>query len=74
MSDDTREKGTIVYLNDDRGYGFIEVPRLAKSVFFHAKDLRHIPFEKIRKGDTVEIEGIRSTEKGFNASAVFLTS
>lgn len=69
-----KEEGKIVYLNDDKGFGFIEIPGRAKSVFFHAKDLRYINFEKIRKGDSVEVEGIMETEKGFNATSVYLVS
>ena len=68
-------EGKIVYLADEeKGYGFIEVEGLEKSVFFHAKDLRHISFSKVRKGDSVEIEDIEKTEKGYNAKYVYLIS
>lgn len=70
----TKEEGTVAYLNEVGGYGFIEIQGREKSVFFHAKDLKHIPFEKIRVGDTVVVEGIRETAKGFNAGPVYLVS
>lgn len=69
-----REQGIVVFLNDEKGYGFIEVVNYPKNIFFHAKDLRHITFEKIRKGDSVEVEGIKKTERGFNVSSVYLVS
>lgn len=69
-----RERGVIVFVNDEKGFGFIQVDNRAQNVFFHARDLRHVTFEKVRKGDTVEVEGIRKTEKGFNATFVYLVS
>lgn len=69
-----KEEGTVVFLEDKKGYGFIEVVGRPKNIFFHAKDMRHVPFEKVRKGDTVEVHGIVETPKGFNALAVYLVS
>ncbi len=66
-------QGQIVNLNE-KGYGFIKVEGKDKNVFFHAKDLRHISFDQIRKGDLVAMESLVETEKGFNAKNVFLIS
>lgn len=68
---DEKEEGTIAYLNE-KGYGFIEIPTRTKSVFFHAKDIKNVSFDKVQKGDRVEIEGVKETEKGFNARGVFV--
>jgi len=72
--DSKKEEGKIVFLNEEKGFGFIEVEGRDKNVFFHAKDVRHISFEKLRKGDIVEVEGIKQTEKGFNSGKVYLVS
>lgn len=66
-------QGKIVFLND-KGYGFIEVSGYDKSVFFHAKDLRHVTFDQIRKDDQVSLDEIIKTEKGYNAKNVYLIS
>ena len=72
--EEIKELGTIVFLNDEKGFGFIQIEGREKNVFFHAKDVRHIAFEKLRKGDSVEVEGIKQTEKGFNSGKVYLVS
>lgn len=69
-----REYGKVVFIDYDKGYGFIEIANRARSVFFHARDVKHIHFERIRKGDTVEVDGIKETEKGFNSGPVYLVS
>lgn len=69
-----KEVGKVVFISSDRGFGFIKIESRPKNVFFHAKDLRHINFEQIRKGDSVEVEAIEETEKGFNAGSVYLIS
>lgn len=65
--------GIVIALNE-KGYGFLEVAGFDKNVFFHAKDLRRITFEQIRKGDTMTVEQIDKTDKGYNAKNVFLVS
>jgi len=65
--------GIIVNLNE-KGFGFIQSEGIDKNIFFHAKDLRRIRFEQIRKGDKVSIDTIVETDKGYNASGVYLIS
>jgi len=67
-------QGTIVHLEAEKGYGFINIPEFSRNIFFHAKDLRHIQFSQIRKGDSVEVDNVEQTEKGYNAKGVYLTS
>jgi len=66
-------KGKIVNLNE-KGYGFIKIDEFDKNVFFHAKDLRHIKFEQIRKGDLVSVSSVNQTDMGYNAKDVYLIS
>ena len=65
--------GKIVHLND-KGYGFISVAGIEPSVFFHAKDVRHVRYEQLRKNDKVSIGSIVKNDKGYTASDVFLVS
>ncbi len=47
--------GTIKKLVRDRGFGFIEVPG-QNDVFFHASDVRGVPYDELREGERVEFE------------------
>lgn len=67
-------QGQVAFLNDEKGFGFLKVEGYDKDVFFHAKDIRHTTFERIRKGDMVSIGSIKKSEKGYNAMDVFLIS
>ena len=69
---DEKYKGTIVHLNEEKGFGFIEVEGYDKNIFFHAKDCRQIRYEKLRKNDIVQIGSIESNDKGFTAREVYL--
>lgn len=65
--------GTIVNVND-KGFGFIKMEEYENNIFFHAKDVRHIEFEKLRKGDTVSVDTVEKSEKGYVAKRVYLIS
>lgn len=65
--------GTIVNVND-KGFGFIKLEEYENNIFFHAKDVRHIEFEKLRKGDTVSVDTVEKSEKGYVAKRVYLIS
>lgn len=65
--------GTIVNVNE-KGFGFIKMEEYDQNVFFHAKDVRHIEFEKLRKGDTVSVDTVEKSEKGYVAKHVYLIS
>lgn len=66
-------EGTVEFLNE-KGFGFLKIDGYNKNVFFHAKDLRHVRFEQLRKGDRVSVESISSDERGYKANQVFLIS
>lgn len=66
-----KEEGKIVFLNE-KGYGFLNFPSLTKNVFFHAKELKNISFDKLNKDDQVRVDSISETEKGYNAKGVYL--
>lgn len=70
---DDEYKGKIVHLTD-KGYGFVTVEGIDTSVFFHAKDVRHVRYEQLRKGDKVAIGSIVKNDRGYTASDVFLVS
>lgn len=71
---DEIQKGVIQYLNEPKGYGFITIEGMSSNIFFHAKSVKHVLFEKLRKGDTVAVEGVEETEKGLSAYGVSLVS
>ncbi len=64
-------RGTIEKLTD-KGFGFIRVEGMEKSVFFHASKLRGIKFDELRVGDEVTIDEIASDEKGVKAVGIEL--
>ena len=64
-------KGVIAHVSD-KGFGFIQVEGYDKNIFFHAKDLKKVTFEELRKGDEVLIDEIKKTEKGFSCKGVSL--
>ncbi|MDO8572223.1 MAG: cold shock domain-containing protein [bacterium] len=59
--------GTINSLRE--GYGFISREGEAKDLFFHAKELRGVAFDELKKGDELTFEVIE-TEKGAAATNV----
>ena len=59
------EKGTIARLTD-RGYGFISYEEASKDLFFHASELKEVPFNDLKEGDEVTFE-IAEGQKGSNA-------
>lgn len=65
--------GTVVNVNN-KGFGFVKVEGYDANIFFHAKDVRHVKFEQLRKGDTVTLESVEKSEKGYVANRVFLVS
>lgn len=65
-------KGIVTYLNTQKGYGFVEIAGYEKNIFFHARDTRNNIFSELKIGDTVEIQEIKNTPKGFNATGVYL--
>ena len=52
------QQGMVTKFDNSKGYGFIDVPQLRESVFFHINDC----LDEIIKGDYVEFD----TEKGVN--------
>lgn len=68
-----KEPGTITHVNE-KGYGFIQVEDRRQSVFFHAKNVKHVSFDKLQVGDTVKVGDITGTERGLKAGEVYLTS
>lgn len=69
-SEEEKKSGVVVYLNEAKGYGFIEISGYNKNIFFHARDMRDATFAQVRRGDQVKVEKVLPTEKGFNARGV----
>lgn len=66
-------KGTIEHLSEEaKGYGFIKLEDYEKKVFFHAKDLKGVSFNELRKGDAVIADGVEDGPKGQAAYGVSL--
>ena len=59
------QTGKIVRLNP-KGYGFIIVEGQTKDLFFHANEVKNVPFNSLREGDTVTFE-VTESPKGPNA-------
>jgi len=59
------QKGTIVRITD-RGFGFISREGESKDLFFHANEVKNVPFNSLREGDAVTFE-VAQGEKGPNA-------
>lgn len=63
--------GVIESLND-KGFGFIKVPNLAKNIFFHASAVKGLHFNDLKKGDEVVFDDPVSNDKGFATNSVSL--
>lgn len=61
------EKGTIVMVNRDQGYGFIQTARHPK-IYFHQSIFEEGIFENLRSRDTLYVEAEQSN-RGMNAVA-----
>ena len=63
-------QGKIQYLNQEKGYGFIQCEEHPKGVFFHLKDFSGA-FDELQKGDEVQFRLVESL-KGMAAKQVEL--
>ena len=61
------EKGTVIFFNQQKGFGFIKVDSTGKDVFVHLTGLK----DEIRDNDAVEFE-LKEGQKGLNAVNVRL--
>lgn len=55
-------EGTVARIMD-KGYGFIAREGEKKDLFFHANELKNVPFNDLREGDKVSFEVVQG-EKG----------
>ena len=53
-----------------KGYGFIEIEGRTKDLYFHASSLTNAPFNSLKEGDNVHLDGIDETPKGEQAYGV----
>lgn len=56
----------------DKGFGFIRIEGMEKSVFFHASKLNGVKFDELRVGDQVSVDEIDQDEKGVKAVGIQL--
>ncbi len=49
------QQGSIVFLSN-KGYGFITSTSLAENSFFHAKELKGLPFAELHIGQNVKFK------------------
>lgn len=61
-------KGTIARVTD-RGFGFIAQEGEEKDLFFHANEVKDVPFNELREGDAVTFE-VTEGPKGLSATNV----
>jgi cold shock protein len=64
-----REKGTVKWFNDQKGFGFIAPESGAKDVFVHHSAIISNGFRSLTEGDRVEF-AIEQGPKGPSATAV----
>lgn len=64
--------GTIKTLTE-KGFGFIAVPGSKKDLFFHANNLKNVPFKDLRVGDELEFDQEQG-DKGPHAVNIVLIS
>jgi cold shock CspA family protein len=62
--------GVIKTLHPERGFGFVMVEGFEQNIFFHARDLRRIHIEDLRKGDKLRIETINPNDRPNKAGQV----
>jgi cold shock protein len=62
-------QGKIMTVDRDRGFGFIRTAG-GEEVFFHRTTLQQIDFDRLRKGDAVELAMVRS-QNGLRAVRVY---
>lgn len=62
--------GIVKYINQEKGYGFVDVEGYDKSLFFHVRDFRKGNFDELKKGDVVSVGEIIETQKGHAAREV----
>lgn len=67
----TTNTGVIEKLTD-KGFGFIRVPGMDKTVFFHASKTRDVKYDDLRIGDNVTFDELEQDEKGVKAVGVSL--
>ena len=65
-----REKGTVKWFNERKGFGFIE-RESGSDVFVHFSSIKDSGFKTLKDGQTVEFTVV-SSEKGENAEVVTL--
>lgn len=63
--------GVIVHLSD-KGFGFISSSQYENNLFFHAKDLKHVKFEDLKKGDEVSFLDTEESDKGIACKGINL--
>ena len=63
-----REKGTVKWFNERKGFGFIE-RESGSDVFVHFSSIKDSGFKTLKDGQTVEFTAV-SSEKGENAEEV----
>ena len=63
-----REKGTVKWFNERRGFGFIE-RESGSDIFVHFSSIKDSGFKTLKDGQTVEFTVV-SSEKGENAEEV----
>ena len=63
-----REKGTVKWFNERKGFGFIE-RESGTDVFVHFSSIKDSGFKTLKDGQTVEFTVV-SSEKGENAEEV----
>jgi len=64
-----KEKGTVKWFNEKKGYGFISRESGAGDVFVHHKDINGTGFRTLNEGDRVEFVVVKG-QKGPAASDV----
>ncbi|QTA91971.1 type III-A CRISPR-associated RAMP protein Csm5 [Desulfonema magnum] len=69
FSPDGRQQGVVQRFFYDRGFGFIQCPRLQKDLFFHINEVQIKDRDTIREKDKVSFN-TKKTNKGLNATDV----
>lgn len=64
------KQGKVVYVVPEKGYGFIQCDDYQANLFFHARNLRNVRIEMLRKGDLVTFDGVVESERGLSCNNV----